>query len=659
MADFSPEEVKFNPGPLNTAPQPMAATPGAFGVQVGQAIQNVGETADRMHKTAVQQWNQVSAMDAYNKYENAIQDKIFKSQTGLIHQNFGKDAIGAVEKTQAYLKEQSSKINDNLYNEQQKFMFQRMTQERNLQLQQHLNDYADRQINNYDAETTQAFTKNAAQNAVQAVNGIASSTDPKYSEPNARAGAFNKAAKEQLDLGIAAIKDNFKHANPTAPDTDVRLTEKIAAYQSAATYGIITSLGAQGKDLDAERYYNDHKSELVGEEAVHAARQVETGSRIGEAITIINGLRQDDKGQERSNADIEKDILSNPHVQEDPRLQEAVYRQFNMLARRRDIIHTDEQNQYGNVLYNAITDPATRGDLNTIQAQHPHEWEMLDGKSKEHFIELSEKIQKNMLPKDGSPAFINFMQLAHSPEYIDSIGQTGSQAAMGANPQELVNAGLITPSDAEKMYKEQDRIQGNQAAVAATTLTANDRAAVSPLLINAGLNPKEFTIKAGQKIPTLSPSTTAVLHYIETGKKAYLENHPNAKGIPADELRKLASEAVTDVSIAKPAEGFWNSINPLAGKTITEHKKVGEVFENSIRTISQADPVILQKVKDTLQSKGIQNPSDDDLINGYNAYGLAEDVSKQNPLRAKGSGKTTKEPEVVPSWPPPMAREDQ
>lgn len=427
MPAFSPEQTQVNPGPLNAPNFNVSATPQAFGVGVGQSIEQGAEVADRIHYQAVQQWNQVSSMDAFNKYENAIQDKIYDGQNGLIHQNLGAKAIGAVQDTMSDLKDQSSKIADGLANDQQKMMFQKMTQDRNLQLKQHLNEYENRQINDYGAEVTKATIANASRMAVQNVSSIANSMDPKLQDPDARASAFNKAYSDPhaesgvdrsaLGLGIAALHDDMDRTNPgwkNDPNLVAVMDAKVAAYKSATAYGIITSLGAQGKDIDAERFYNNHKGDLIGEEAVHAAHQTEMGSRIGEATGIMRELqnKQNKDGTPLSNEQMEAEIDGDKRIIADPRLQEAVYRQFNMYSHRQTLIHNEQQKQYNNDIGNSLE--SNGGDIEMTKQQNPHGWEMLDATGKAAWEGRAKQIRDRSLESNGGPAFMAAMKIAHS-----------------------------------------------------------------------------------------------------------------------------------------------------------------------------------------------------------------------------------------------------
>lgn len=316
MADGPVPQV--NPDVQATGGLPLAANAQAFGAGVGQALEQGGEVASKIHYDAVQKFNTISTLDAHNHLQDIVQGLVFDPKTGILNQNLGKDAPAGVDKTYSDFDAATSKISDGLANDQQKVQFERLALNSRHQLQMHLSSYETKQVNGYADSVAQATVKNAATAASQ--NAIMAANDPTAATPEARLAAINRSAGESIEMGTAAITDNFRRQYPTAGPSDPRLQEQVQAYQSAAHYGVVSALLAQDKDQDAKAYYEANKGALQGTQRDDAALKVEAGSTAGEAVRRANALVYDKDGKPRDLDAILTDIHGDEQLQANPKL---------------------------------------------------------------------------------------------------------------------------------------------------------------------------------------------------------------------------------------------------------------------------------------------------------------------------------------------------
>jgi hypothetical protein len=512
-------------------------------------------------------------------------------------------------------------------------MFQRMTQDRRLQLQQHLDGYASQQLQTYRAEVTAATAKNAAQSAVQNVNGLVSSNDPSLANPVTRAAAINNAASNGIELGVAAIKDEFKHMYPTAPDNDPRLVEKVNAYQSAAHYGVITALNAQGKDQDAAKYYQDNKASLIGEDADHAAHQVETGSIHGNAMRIADSITNDDQWKMRDRDTFETEYQSRDDVRADPRLEQAGLRQFAMIYKRAELEHNQEQRQVNDVLSQKAWD--LKGDTNALIQQCPREWQTTE--AKEHIFELCEKIQKNQLPPDGSAAYLKIMNGAHSDAIDPKTGRPMSEEFKNLKPDELASLRpLVSPKDYEKIVSEYEAKQRNESTPDAPGHKQFAEIAQARLA-KAGLPAEAVTHLPGKPVGVYNETTDHALEYVGNVVDAWKKNNVG-KNPPPEVVNKAWDDALTQAA--------------------DKHFTIMDMPTGAISHTSQADPNRLEQVRKMAVSSG-QPITEAALVNAYNSSLKPPATAKPTgPMRFdRGHGMvpdTTQQPAQQPPAPAPI-----
>lgn len=360
---------------------PEVGNPDAFGAGVGQALEQGGEVASKIHADATQQFNTVQVMNAHNALQDFNQSALFDPKTGLLNQNTGAQAPGAAAKVLTDHDTAVSKISDGLANDAQKIQFQRLADENRRQIQQHLDGYETKQVNAYADGVAQATIKNSATAASQ--NAILAANDPTATTPEGRLAGINRSAGESIQLGTAAITDNFRRQYPTASDNDPRLQEQVQAYQSAAHYGVVSALLAQDKDQDAKAYYDTNKGALQGSQRDDAALKVEAGSTAGEAVRRANALVYDKDGKPRDLDTILTDIHGDSTLRANPKLlDQTTARAMRLVSQaddaQREQDKTDFKDAYTLMRTQGFDSPAVQAKVATMSPERQEQLRSYD-----------------------------------------------------------------------------------------------------------------------------------------------------------------------------------------------------------------------------------------------------------------------------------------
>lgn len=456
MADLPQESAQVNPAVGPGGSLPLAATPAAFGAGIGEALEQGAEVANKIHRDALQRFNQTTVLDAHNQLQDFNQARLFDPKSGVLNQNTGKDAPATVDKTMADYDAQVAKIAGGLTNDQQREQFARLAQENRHQVQQHLNGYETRQIDQYHTQVTQATAKNAAVAAVQSVGAVVNDPDPQLQSPATRAEALANAGQQSIELGTAALRDEAARKNQPKEVTD----EQVAAYQSAAHYGVLQSLMSQGRDQDAKAYYDAHKDKLEGEHADAAARQVEAGSTAGEALRRAPGLVYGENGQVRDRADVYQAIADDKSLQSNPKLLAETEAQVQRLFQQHDQATKEQHHQAMDSAYELMKNSPQGFDDPAVQAKVAglpfEEQEQLRVTG----LRLQKAEAKQAEPPDNSDAFYGIMSAAYSDK-IGPGGKSGRQLFIEDDVRQY--RGLLSAKDYGRVMQAQLELRGQVA----------------------------------------------------------------------------------------------------------------------------------------------------------------------------------------------------
>lgn len=554
-------QVNPNVTPGGSAPMVSAAS---FGESVGQTLSVGGEVASKIYHERVTQIDQSVALDAHNQKNDFNQAKLF-GKDGILNQNTGKDAPGAVDKFMSDYDQNTAKIAASLSNDNQRQSFARLSQENRYQVQNHLNNYETHQVDGYHEQVTHAAVSSSVVSAVQGIDSVLTSPDPKLANVATRNAAIDAAVKDHTEIGEAAIRDNEARKNTPKEVVDA----KVAEYQSQATYAVIQSLTSKGKDEDAAAYYEANKKKLTGQEAVHAANVVTDGTTFGDASRVVDSTAYDKEGKLRDRSEVESDLLKTPKYQTNERYAAAVDRQ---LDRRYRIAHQVEQKEQGDILSASQKVLIENGgDLDSLKAINPDAWEKLNGGSQESLVELSRKIGKRELPPSGSAGFVK-MNIMAGDQTKGSDGLTGEDRFNAMSSSQLYS--LATEMSAEDhaklvtMWKKGNATDEKNDDI---TGVRNFSAIAKASLSKAGLPFEATTTSPGTGTAIYHADTDKVLSVVSTDIEAWKLDNPTKKHVPPEIIQKAFDNA-----LLKNAE--------------TKQFHAMEVPSGTIANIKQADP---------------------------------------------------------------------
>lgn len=298
----------------------------AIGQPVGNAMENLGEVASKIHHDAYDAMNQARVLDAHNQLQQWSEANLYNPTTGLFAQNLGKDAGAAVQKTRSAYQEQVATIAGSLTTPQQQQQFQAIALHHQWDMNQHLDAYESRQNDDYKRGVYNATLQLQATAAVNHANAVAQGPF----QGAERQRQIAAAADNAIDIGTASITDHARDQGWSPEQTQAT----IGAYRSQTHAAVISAALSQGRDQDAQAYYDQHRDQLQGEQADQAARMVEAGSTAGQAVRAAPGYVYDSTGG--INPTAIEDILRDPALQANPRLREATVQQAQQLIGARN-----------------------------------------------------------------------------------------------------------------------------------------------------------------------------------------------------------------------------------------------------------------------------------------------------------------------------------
>lgn len=594
-----PDTAKVNPTVTPGGSIPMLATPGELGDTVGQALGTAGEVATKIHHDAVAEFNQTSVLDAHNKLHDGIQQALFDPKNGLLNQDLGKDAPGAVDAALTKFDDGVSKISSGLANDQQKQQFARMAQESRFQVQQHLNTYESRQLNQYKQQTTDATAKNAVVSAAQNALMVANSGDPQLQSKLTRAEAIGNASIEQIELGSAAITDNFKFSHPTAADNDPRLVEQLNAYKSSAHYGVLQSLLSQGKDQDASAYYGDHKDALIGNEADTAARQVSAGSTAGDALRKTPTYLYAADGQIKSRADVFDAINGDKDLQNNPKLYSAVTEQADRILQQHDQARREADQKTTDDSYALMkasplgfNDPAVQAKIATLPPER-QEWLRATDMKAQKLAAKQEAVP------DNSDAYYSVMSDAVS----DTIGPSGKSRKQEFIEQDLRQyKGLVSDGDYGKMVATQLRLRGKEG-----TSGEDDpiKGTMTPIeIVNNTLESNKITRNTAPGV--INPKWTDFQRKVNS----MVEAQGGIKKIGPEGVQKIADSLMVQTTV-KTSHWFGGDTQEPGPREFER------LPANAAFSASQIDQPTRARLIRAWQQRGIANPTDAQIFKSY------------------------------------------
>lgn len=248
---------------VDTAPLPgTKLSPGAPAAAFQPAAPVDLSGAERFFQEERAKEDQVAVLDADNQLSQLGTDL----QTQAFARK-GKDALGATKEITQTWKAQSSAIEGTLATDRQKLAFRQRAQARYASLYDAVERHTASEAAAYDQQTTNAALVNRLNDAIA-----------NYQDPEKVAGAV----AEQR-----AILTDYGRRTGIAPEA---LTQQLAAIESRTHAAVIDRMLSNGQDLAAQKYHDQVKDALVGQDAVGVEKALEEGSRRGESQRVADGI---------------------------------------------------------------------------------------------------------------------------------------------------------------------------------------------------------------------------------------------------------------------------------------------------------------------------------------------------------------------------------
>lgn len=318
MPDFPQTEAQVSPQIQPGAEMPTTNAE-ALGAGVGGAIGSMGEVGHRIYFDAKVRADQTASLAADNA-TNELSEKLLRDpKTGLLYQETGKDAPAATAQAMQAYDEHVAKTMDGLTNDQQKKSYQHIAQARRFDMQ--------RQLDQYEHAQGEQYAKGVNDKAIAGTvtDAVNNSGDP-------------EAVADALARQKALIADYGK-GRMTQETVDLQTQQHSSATQMA----VIEHMSATGNDLGAKAWYDEHKDELMGHDAIAAANMVKAGSRAGEAQRWTDEHVLDEHG----NLDTRENIDAKVREIKDPLMRdEAQTRVDRRLAQHHQELEEQDRSKF-------------------------------------------------------------------------------------------------------------------------------------------------------------------------------------------------------------------------------------------------------------------------------------------------------------------------
>jgi hypothetical protein len=255
----------------------MDATPTAYGAGIGRSIRNIGEVESKLYRDEEARQDNVAVMAAYNKMSDWTLKNLYHPDTGILNKNLGADTAPEVDKTLTDYDATVSKVRSGLDPRQQS-AFDRMQREHYFQVKHQLYGYEAKQNREYADQQTSTLIQNQHDAAVQhaRIGDL----------PGDESSAWAHRVEDNISISNAAIRDSA--ARNGLPAEAVQ--QQVQANTSAIHMQVMSELMANDQTQDAKAWYQEHASDLIGRDAIQAARMLKSGETKDESRAINDSI---------------------------------------------------------------------------------------------------------------------------------------------------------------------------------------------------------------------------------------------------------------------------------------------------------------------------------------------------------------------------------
>lgn len=374
---------------------------GQFGASIGQALDQVGKEVGQ-YALREQRY-----MDAENVADKRTQVSIKRinslkdPNTGLLNQNItDPDQLhAAADKSISDFDEHISTVSQGLTNDRQRAAFDKAMREERFSMQSAVRDWEYQQGN--------TIAKSKMVNGVKVMQANASqfygqpTVDPESGKP---VNPVEQSISQQKEL-IATTAD---HLHWTPEQTQVAQAQ--AANDTHV--GVLQSMLVPGKPAQAAAdYFNKVKGDMFPQDQDRFGRAVETAELQQKSGAISHELMYDQDGRPRSTADVMNAMAQDSRLTGDARLADEVERQVGRSMRLKNAAQAEVQSNTFDKVWNGL--PSVGGDLTQVP---PDVMQSLSPAHQEQLQKYAKQIQENKFAPDNSDAYYALRSKAVNPE---------------------------------------------------------------------------------------------------------------------------------------------------------------------------------------------------------------------------------------------------
>ncbi len=265
---------------------PMAASPQAMGVAIGQATEQMGMVAARVgydQKVREQHIAQIAAQDGAHAVIASDQDALH-GKDGIMYREAG---IGAPKMADDYLTQRSAKVaqvRDALPSDEARKSFDLHESMQSARVKDQLGDWQHQQINKADASSLQTSSELHMSEAIIGAG---------EADPQKR----NEVINTSIAKGSMAIIDYGQRHGWDKDRTDLAVKE----YGGSVVTNVVKALVDTGEYGTARDFYADHGEDVTGQQSIQVSQMLKVSGEQDEsrkvADSIINRTRTDGEPQ--------------------------------------------------------------------------------------------------------------------------------------------------------------------------------------------------------------------------------------------------------------------------------------------------------------------------------------------------------------------------
>lgn len=585
MADAPTNSTpEFSPQVMPGAGYTPNVTPSAFGAGIGQAIQGAASEAQHYALMEKRYHDQEAAQDLVGQAQIAR----LKLKDSLARQDFNDaDSLhGAADKALAEYNEQVSGIADKAGNDKQKAMLARSMRVERYDAEKFVQDYSLQQgnkiaygkmVNGVKIEQATAAAFHDQPSIDHGPGDETDETDPMalYRTKPVQVDPVQASLKRQKDM--IATTGQHLHWSPE------QIQEEQAKATNATHVGVLEAKLAPGNDVQkAAAYYDKNKGELFPKEQEQFGKAIESATLQQQSGAITHEIMFDKNGVTRSETDVLNAMDKDKRLTGNAKLSDEVERQVGRHFRLQKAAKTKGDTKTYGAFWNSMD--KVGGDVGQLpQAQY----KALPPHLQDALMKYGKQIQENKFTPDNSDAFYGLSkQAASDPAGFSKLDLRGYKAD-------------LNPKDYRDLITMQTASLGKQSPEG--TLKLNVASTKEQILKDAGHagdheNDKHFRRMADQAV-------TAHGGWEKLGTAGY---------------QKIVDDLHMNQATHED-RGWYNPFRWVVDKQSTEIKEKADTLPDGYAFgVQNLSADALKQTTDKLKSRGLTDPTEQDILDAYN-----------------------------------------